>query len=115
LVAEVGVGVEYDAPSKGTPYQKVLGHHFAGRARPFTKFEGAEAGRSARQRAGCGPWEAAQLDAFGNLSTGTIVKLMSILRLFSGTGLQRQRDCSRPGQAEKVGSVAARVAAPTIW
>jgi hypothetical protein len=41
LVAEVGVGVEYDAPSKGTPYQKVLGHHFAGRARPFTKFEGA--------------------------------------------------------------------------
>ena len=103
LVAEVGVGVEYDAPSKGTPYQKVLGHHFAGGARPFTKFEGA------LKRAGlidggmvAVPGAAAQLDGFGNLSPATIVKLMSILRLFSEQGYSANETAAGRAKREKI-------------
>ena len=103
LVAEVGVGVEYDAPSKGTPYQKVLGHHFEGGARPFTKFEGA------LKRAGllvgglvAVPGAAAQLDTFGNLSPGTIVKLMSILRLFSEQGYSANETAAGRAKREKI-------------
>lgn len=103
LVAEVGVGVDYDAPSKGTPYLKVLGHHFAGGVRPFTKFEGA------LKRAGllvgglvAVPGAAAQLDTFGNLSPGTIVKLMSILRLFSEQGYSANETAAGRAKREKI-------------
>ena len=103
LTAEVGIGVEYDAPSKGTPYQKVLGHHFEGGARPFTKFEGA------LKRAGllvgglvAVPGAAAQLDTFGNLSPGTIVKLMSILRLFSEQGYSANETAAGRAKREKI-------------
>lgn len=87
LSFEVGVGVQYDAPSKGTPYEKVLNHHFTGGVRPFTKFEGALR-RAGLLRNGeiAVPGGAAPMDAFGNMSNGFIVKVMSILRLFSEQG-----------------------------
>lgn len=103
LTAEVGVGVEYDAPSKGTPYEKVLAHHFAGGQRRFTKFEGA------LRRAGLigsgeivVPGGAAPLDPFGNLSQGTIVKLMSVLRLFTEQGYSANETSQGKAKREKV-------------
>jgi hypothetical protein len=103
LTAEVGIGVEYDAPSKGTPYEKVLAHHFAGGQRRFTKFEGA------LRRAGLigsgeivVPGGAAPLDPFGNLSQGTIVKLMSVLRLFTEQGYSANETSQGKAKREKV-------------
>lgn len=103
LKVEVGVGVEYDAPSKGTPYEKILAHHFLGGARPFTKFEGA------LRRAGIlgageivVPGGAAPLDGYGNLSQGTIVKIMSILRLFSEQGYSANETAAGKAKREKV-------------
>ncbi len=89
LSVRIGVGIQYDAPSKGTAYAKVLNHHFTGGARPFTKFEGA------LRRAGLlgigevvVPGAGAALDAFGNLSQGSVVKIMSVLRLFAEQGFR---------------------------
>lgn len=89
LSVRVGVGIQYDAPSKGTPYAKVLDHHFTGGTRPFTKFEGA------LRRAGLlgigeivVPGTGAALDSFGNLPQGTVVKIMSVLRLFAEQGFR---------------------------
>jgi hypothetical protein len=103
LTAELGIGVEYDAPSKGTPYEKVLAHHFAGGQRRFTKFEGA------LRRAGLigsgeivVPGGAAPLDPFGNLSQGTIVKLMSVLRLFTEQGYSANETSQGKAKREKV-------------
>lgn len=103
LVVTVGVGVQVDAPSKGTPYSKVLAHHFTGGRRPFTKFEGAlrRAGYMGRGEVAV-PGGGAALDSFGNLSQGGIVKIMSILRLFAEQGYRANETDKGRAQREKI-------------
>lgn len=103
LAVTVGVGVEYDAPSKGTPYQKVLAHHFTGGSRPFTKFEGAlRRGGYLGTGEVVVPAGGATLDAYGNLSQGFIVKIMSILRLFAEQGYRANETDRGRAKREKI-------------
>jgi hypothetical protein len=96
LTAVVGIkgsapGLGYDAPGKGTPWERALGHHFDGGARHWKKFEAAlmkigvlPAGMSAVVPSKAS-W-AAPIDAHGNLPPSVIRLLLSYFNAAEMTG-----------------------------
>ncbi len=79
-----------DAPGKGTPWDKALGHHFTGGQRHWKKFEAAlyrigvlPAGMAAVPAKGS--W-AVRLDGYGNISPGQIVQLLAYFQAFGEQG-----------------------------
>lgn len=108
LSAVVGLGVKYDAPSKGTPYAKALGHLFTGGTRAWKKME------RAFQRIGAlpsgmmmAPGGACPLDAYGNPPRGFIVQLISYFNAFGEQGYKANMSDKRRGKLAKAGISAA--------
>ncbi len=104
LSTRVGLGVKYDAPSKGTPYAKAIGHLFTGGERSFKKMEGAFL------RLGVLPpgWimvpgKACPLDGYGNISRGFIVQLISYFNAFAEQGYKANMSDKKRGKIEKRG------------
>lgn len=85
--ATVGLGVKVDAPSKGTPYNKALGHLFVGGSREWKKMEGAF------RRIGMlwpgyiiVPGQGCPLDQYGNPPARLITTLISYFGAFAEQG-----------------------------
>lgn len=87
LMTRVGLGVNYESPSKGTPYAHALGHLFVGGSRRWKKMEGAFR-RIGVLPAGwiIVPGDACPRDAYGNPSRALIVQLISYFNAFSEQG-----------------------------
>lgn len=104
LSTRVGLGVKYDAPSKGTPYIKAIGHLFTGGERSFKKMEGAFL-RLGVLPSGwiMVPGKACPLDAYGNVSRGFIVQLISYFNAFSEQGYKANMSDKRKGRIEQRG------------
>lgn len=87
LTAIVGIkgsasGLGYDAPGKGTPWERSLGHHFDGGLRRWKKFEGAlmKVGVLPSGMAAVPPSDpswAIRLDQYGNIPPSMIRLLLS--------------------------------------
>lgn len=104
LTATVGLGVKYDAPSKGTPYARAIGHLFTGGTRTWKKME------RAFQRIGAlpsgmmmAPGGACPLDTYGNPPRGLIVQLISYFNAFGEQGYKANMTDKRRGKLAKVG------------
>lgn len=104
LTATVGLGVKFDAPSKGTPYTRAIGHLFTGGTRTWKKME------RAFQRIGAlpsgmmmAPGGACPLDAYGNPPRGFIVQLISYFNAFGEQGYKANMSDKRRGRLAKVG------------
>lgn len=96
LTAIVGIkgsapGLGYDAPGKGTPWERALGHHFDSGARRWKKFEGAlmKAGVLPAGMAAVPPADsswAVKLDQYGNIQPSVIRLLLSYFSAAEMTG-----------------------------
>lgn len=96
LTAIVGIrgsapGLGYDAPGKGTPWERALGHHFDGGARRWKKFEAAlmKVGILPAGMAAVPPSDsswAVQLDQYGNIPPSMIRLLLSYFSAAEMTG-----------------------------
>lgn len=84
-VAEVFLRL--DGPGKGTPYVDVLGHHFTGGERVPKRFEKALIHKGWMKRGQIAvPTKHVPRDKWGDPKKAFIIKLMSVLKLFSETG-----------------------------
>jgi len=96
LTAIVGIkgsapGLGYDAPGKGTPWERAIGHHFDGGSRKWKKFEGAlmKVGVLPTGMAAVPPSDASwavQLDQYGNIPPSMIRLLLSYFSAAQMTG-----------------------------
>ena len=107
LRATVGLGVRYDAPSKGTPYQKALGHLFTGGRRRYKKIEAAfwklgvlPAGWMIVPGEGC------PLDQYGNIPSGFVVQMLSYFKAFSEQGYRANMTDKKRAKMADVGRTA---------
>lgn len=97
-----------DAPGKGTPWVKALGHHFDGGDRNWRKFEGAlmRIGILPAGMAAVPPKDsswAMQLDAYGNIPRGKLVQLLSYFQAFGEQGYKANMTDKRKRQLAKFG------------
>lgn len=106
-IVEIGLGIKIDAPSKGTPYAKALGHLFTGGSRQWKKMEGAfrriralPPGMQMVPGAGC------PLDAWGNPPRGLIVQLIAYFNGFSEVGHKANMTDKRRARLAKAGRTA---------
>ena len=104
LTATVGLGVKIDSPSKGTPYEKALGHLFTGGKREWKKVEAAfrrigilPAGWIIVPGAGC------TLDQYGNIPRSLLVQLISYFNAFTEQGYRANMSDRRRRQLAKIG------------
>lgn len=104
LAARVGLGIRVHAPSKGTHYDRALGHLFTGGTRARKKME------SAFMRIGVLPpgWmmvpgKACPLDAHGNPSRGFIVQLIAYFNAFGEQGYKANMTDKRRSRMARAG------------
>ena len=104
LTATVGVGVKYDAPSKGTSYTNAIGHLFTGGARSWKKMEGAF------RRIGALPsgWimvpgKGCELDQYGNVPRGFVVQMITYFNASTEQGYKANMTEKRRSRLAKAG------------
>lgn len=96
-----------DAPAKGTPWSKALGHLFTGGSRSFKKMEGA----FRRIRALPSGWmivpgSACPLDGFGNPPRSLIVQLIAYFNAFGEQGYKANMKDKRRAKLANAGRTA---------
>ncbi|WP_341674967.1 hypothetical protein [Niveibacterium sp. SC-1] len=105
---EASVGLKDTNPSKqGKTPADILGHEFTGGQRRFKGLEGAlrRMGYLGTDWAAV-PGEGAKLDAYGNLSSGTVVQLMSYLKAFGEQGYSANKTAKGKARVERRGKSA---------
>lgn len=103
-VVDIGLGIRIDAPSKGTPYAKALGHLFSGGGRTWKKMEGAFRRIGALPNGmQMVPGKACMLDAYGNPSRGLILQLISYFNASSEQGFRQNMTDRRRKSLAKIG------------
>jgi hypothetical protein len=96
-----------DAPGKGTPWIKAIGHQFGGGNRSWRRFEGAlqrisvlPSGMAAVPPKNSS-W-AMQLDAYGNIPRGKLVQILSYLNAFGEQGYKANMTDKRRRSLAKI-------------
>lgn len=104
LTSTVGLGAKFDAPGKGTPYERSLGHLFTGGTRAWKKMERAfERIRSLPAGMMMVPGGACPLDAYGNPPRGFIAQLISYFNAFGEQGYKANMSDKRRARLAKIG------------
>ena len=90
------VKLRQDAPSKGTPWANVIGHHHDGGDRPYKKIEGAFLRLGVLNRGWIiVPGSAAPLDGYGNVPVAFQRTLISYFKGFSEQGFRANMNDKR--------------------
>jgi hypothetical protein len=104
-LATAAVALKDDSPGgKGTPWVRALGHQFTGGTREWTRFEGTllRVGILPRGLAAV-PAAGARRNAYGNVSPGLLVQLLSYFHAFGEQGYRANMSAARKAKLERRG------------
>lgn len=101
---EARVALRDDTAGKGSSYADAIGHEFTGGVRKFKRSEGALR-RAGLLRDGwiVVPGEAAELDAYGNITRSQIVRILAYVQAFGEQGYRANMTAKSKGRLAKRG------------